>query len=232
VDRVDNTPKPAGPNRRQSVAQRGNNARNGAGAGARVANPNDVSALIGDLNSDNDAVRLRALDRLARSSPDPAHHDEVVKVLEPLLADLVATTRALAVKALAAWANPDDVPALIAALEDQDGGVRRAAIQSLGRIKDERAVEPLARQMADPNASVHNDAVRALRQMGSIAEVEVIKYLNSDDVRTRERACQVLQIIGTKKSVRALTRAATGKLASSRSAQAALKAINAREGSK
>jgi hypothetical protein len=230
VDRADDTQEPAGPNRPQSVVKQGNSARNGASPG--VANPNNVSALIRDLTRDNDAARMRALDRLARSSPNPAHHDELVKAIEPLLVDPVATTRASAVKALAVWANPDDVPALIAALEDQDGGVRRAAIQGLGRIKDERAVEPVARQMADPNASVQNDAVRALRQMGSIAEVEVVKYLNSDDVRTRERACQVLLTIGTKNSIRALTRAATGKSASSRSAQAALKAINAREGAK
>jgi hypothetical protein len=68
--------------------------------------------------------------------------------------------------------------------------------------------------------------------MGSIAEAEVVKYMDSNDVRTRERACQVLQIIGTKKSIRTLTRAATAKSASSRPAQAALKAINTREGAK
>jgi hypothetical protein len=232
VDRVGDTMKPAGPNRRQSVAQRGNDTRNGAGAGAGVTNASTVSAIIRDVTSDNDVVRSRALDRLARSSPDPAHHDRVVKALEPLLVDPAATTRASAVKALAAWANPDDIPTLISALEDQDVGVRRAAIQALGRIKDERTVEPVARLMADSNASVHNDAVRALRQMGSIAEAEVVKYVDSNDVRTRERACQVLQIIGTKKSIRALTRAAAAKSASSRPAQAALKAINTREGAK
>jgi hypothetical protein len=208
------------------------NSRKKAGAGAGVANPADLTALIGDLTNDDAGDRRVALDRLARSKPDPSRHDEVIKALGPFVVDPLPAIRASAVKALAVWANPDDVPALIVALDDQDAGVRRAAIQAFGRIKDERAVEPVARQLADRDAAVQNDAVRALRLIGSIAEAEVVKYLDSADTRTRERACQVLQAIGTKDSVRALTKAATGKSPLARSAQAALKAITARERTK
>ena len=231
-DVAEATPNPATPERQQADAKRASSPRKTADAKAGAANPTDVTALVGDLTNDDTAVRRGALDRLARSAPDPSHHDEVIKALEPFLVDPLAAMRVSAVKALAVWANPDDVPAMIAALDDEDRGVRRAAIQALGRIKDERAVEPVARQLADRDAFVQNDAVRALRQIGSIAEAEVVKYLDSDDNRTREHACHVLQTIGTKDSVRALTKAATDKSPVARSAQAALKAITTRERTK
>jgi HEAT repeat protein len=215
--------------RRQAITRQANSLRKSADAAAASANPNDVTALLGDLTSDDEGVRRRALDRLARSTPDFSHHDEVIKSIKPLMVDPQTAVRQSAVRALAAWANANDVPALIVALDDEDRGVRRAAIQYFGRIKDERAVEPVARQLTDPDAFVHNDAMRALRQIGTIAEAEVVKYLNSADIPTRERACQVLQTIGTQHSIRALTQVASGRSPVARAAQAALKAITTRQ---
>ena len=169
-----------------------------------------------------------ALDRLARSTPNQANHDELIKALEPLLGDALPTVRSAAVKALAVWADEDDVPALIRALDDKDPGVLHQALVDFGRIKDPRASERIARHMADPDPSVHNEAVLTLKQMGSIAEGAVVKYLVAEDSRVRVRACQVLMAIGTRGSVPALTRAASGRSSVSRAAQGALKAIAAR----
>ncbi len=87
----------------------------------------------------------------------------------------------------------------------------------------------MARHLADRDVAVHDDAVRTLKQIGSIAEAEVVKYLGADDIRVRERACQVLLTIGTKESIPALTRAAAVRSPLSRPAQAALKAIAAHD---
>ena len=184
---------------------------------------------MADLKNKDDSVRRAALDRLAASSPNPANHDELIKALEPLLGDAVPTVRAAAVKALAAWANADDVPTLIRALDDKDPAVLHQALAAFGRIKDPRAAERIARHMADPDLSVHADAVQTLKQIGSIAEGEVVNYLVADDSRVRVRACQVLMSIGTRASVPALTRSAAGRSSASRAAQAALKAIAARD---
>jgi HEAT repeat protein len=221
--------KAAPPDRRQATPRRADNLRKGTNAGAGTANPNDVTALIGDLTSDDEDVRKSALDRLARSAPDPTLHDEVTRSIGPLLVDPRTALRESAVRALAVWANANDVPALIVALDDEDPRIRRAAIKPLGRIKDERVVEPVARRLADPDAFVHNDAMRVLRQIGPIAEAEVVKCLNSPDVPTRERACHVLQTIGTQNSIRALTQVATGRSPGARAAQAALMAITTRQ---
>jgi hypothetical protein len=224
--------KPATSPRQDAVAKRATRPRQEAGETAGAPKANDLTAIVGDLTSNDEGVRRRALDRLARLTPDPSHHDEVTTALSPSLVHSLAAVRASAVKALGVWANPDDVPALIVALDDQDRGVRRAAIHALGQIKDARAAKGVARQLADRDVGVHNDAVRALRQIGSIAEAEVLKYVKSPDLRTRERACQVLQTIGTQDSVRELTKAASANSQVGRSAQAALKAIAARERTK
>jgi HEAT repeats len=210
--------------RRRQVRQKPADPRKGVGGQDLI----DLTPLVANLNDKDEGVRRAALDRLARSTPNPAQHDEVIKALEPLLGDALPTLRAAAAKALAVWANEDDVPALIRAVDDKDPGVRRQAVVAFGRIDDERAVGPVARHLADPDVAVHNDAVRTLKQIGSIAEGEVVKYLGAVDVRVRERACQVLQTIGTKDSIPALTRAASVRSPVSRTAQAALKAIAAR----
>jgi HEAT repeat protein len=183
------------------------------------------------LASEDLSPQKAALDALGRSKPDPARHDEVVEALKPLITDPDATIRASAAKAMSIWADSHDVPMLITALDDPDRNVRRAAMSGFARLQDERAAEPLARQLADSDILIHNDAVRVLRQMGPIAEPAVIKVLNSNssDVRAKERACQVLQNIGTKDSIRALNKAAAAKTPVQRYAQAALKAITARQ---
>jgi hypothetical protein len=224
------TPKMAVQDQPQAVANRANPPRKRPSAESAPVNPIDpVTALVRDLANDDDGARKTALDRLARSTPKPDRHDEILKAIRPFLGDPLPAIRASATRALGAWGNADDVPALLTALDDEDSGVRRAAIQAFGKIKDGRAAEGVARQLADQDALVHNDAVRTLRQLGSIAEGEVVKYLKSDDIRTRVRACQVLQAIGTEESVAALTDASSGKSASARAAQSALKAIASRE---
>jgi HEAT repeat protein len=194
-----------------------------------VRAPADPAALLADLDQGNDGVRAAALDRLARLAPDPAFHDAVIHAIGPFLAAASPDLRAAAVKALGAWANADDVPALIGPLDDGEPAVRRQALAALGRFPDARAVPPVARHLADPDPRAQSEAVRALRQMGSIAEREVARYLEAGDIRLRERACQVLQAIGTRDSILALNRAAAGRTTASRAAQAALRAIEARD---
>jgi hypothetical protein len=77
------------------------------------------------------------------------------------------------VRALAARANRDDVPALIRPPDDEDFTIGREVLATLARFPDARAVPPVARHLADPDARTQNDAVRALKPMGAIAGDEV-----------------------------------------------------------
>jgi hypothetical protein len=232
-------PVPRAPGADIQAAMRKMMEQQGAGAGLQApADPQqrpagldlaDPAPLLADLGRGDDGARAAALDRLARSAPEPAHHDAVMQALGPALSAASPTLRVAAVKALAAWASEADVPALIRPLDDEEPAVRRQALEALGRFRDARAVPYVARHLADPDARTQRDAVQALKQMGAIAEREVVRYLEATDAKVRERACQVLQVIGTRDSIPSLRRAASGRSSASRAAQAALRAIDARD---
>ena len=59
------------------------------------------------------------------------------------------------------------VPELIAALEDENGNVRRLAASALGKIGDPRAVEPLLTLLAsESKPQVRQYAIKALGKIG------------------------------------------------------------------
>jgi HEAT repeat protein len=58
-----------------------------------------------------------------------------------------------------------DVPALIAALSDDDAGMRRSAAEWLGESGDPQAVDPLLDALRDPDPSVRAMAVWALDEI-------------------------------------------------------------------
>jgi HEAT repeat protein len=64
------------------------------------------------------------------------------------------------------------VEKLIAALKDDDWGVRKMAADALGKIKDKRAVEPLIGTLSDCNALVRHQAVWSLGEIGDNQAVE------------------------------------------------------------
>ena len=71
-------------------------------------------------------------------------------------------------------ADPKTVDALIAALKDSDPGVRQAAAESLGRIGEARALEPLSGLLGDGNVEVRKSAVEAL---GNLEDPKAIPAL-------------------------------------------------------
>ena len=58
-----------------------------------------------------------------------------------------------------------DVHALIRALENEDHGVRRDAVEALGKIGDARAVERLTVALKDSEAEVREAATEALAKV-------------------------------------------------------------------
>ncbi len=64
------------------------------------------------------------------------------------------------------------VQPLIAALADENPGVRCAAINALTQIGDKRAIEPLVALLTDKNENVRDAAIRALGAMGDARSVQ------------------------------------------------------------
>ncbi len=168
---------------------------------------------------------MNALSTLKETLPDE-RRAEVVKALEPLLNDTNIFTRQEAVDALGVWGDKDTVPILLKAMRDKD--TRRQAMKALGRLKDERAAEPLAERLEE--FFDRHDAAEALKSMGTIAEKAVLARLNHHDWQVSTTVCEILGAVGTKQSIPPLEKvAAAGDHMVVDSAKKALQSIKARQ---
>jgi bilin biosynthesis protein len=89
------------------------------------------------------------------------------------LTDPEALIRAEAAAALAQINYPSSVPHLILALRDQDLDVRKAAISSLGKIGDPRAMDTLQASL--------DDELDVIRTLAKLAINQIERQANEDD---------------------------------------------------
>lgn len=104
------------------------------------------------------------------------------------------------------WATKESIPALLDALDHKDHFVQEPVVETLGRLKAEEAAERLGELLSD--GGLRSECSKALRQIGSAAELEVQKAAVKKDHFTQIEACKILADIGTPKSIatlRALT---------------------------
>jgi HEAT repeat protein len=172
------------------------------------------AVILGQVVADvDDAQRRRAaLDWLAEHSADEEHKSAVARALEPLLKDMDDQTSEAALKAMKnGWATKANVEALVALCVNppftpHGNSMCDAAMEALGRVKDERAVPAVAAQL--PNI-FHRDAARkALELMGSVAEKETSKYLLHQDAGVRSLTWKIFAVIGSKENLPALQKIA------------------------
>jgi len=108
-----------------------------------------------------------------------------------------------AVRALALCGGPDAVPALAAALEDEDETVRAAAAMALARVHERHpaAVAPtldrVARLLDDDNGAVRQVATDSLARCGDDAIHVLAAVLAGDRQGARTRAMAALRKIAT-----------------------------------
>jgi HEAT repeat protein len=184
-----------------------------------------VTRALFDLKSSSVHKRQVGLRKLKEAIPDD-RRTEVCKVLEPLINDADHVTHVWAVEALGVWGTKETVPVLLKAMNDKED--RDAAMKALGRLKDERAIEPIAQRLEEFFDRMA--ATEALQNMGPIAEEAVLKRLNHHDVQVGWAVCDILKAIGTKKSLPALEKVVAGSnLAMRQKAKDAMQAITARQ---
>lgn len=184
-----------------------------------------VTKALFQLKSPDLFKRHEAVRQLKGALPDE-RRSEVSKALEPLVTDPDFFTRQGAIEALGIWGTRESVPVLLKAMNDQM--TRDAAMEALGRLKDQRAVEPIANRLEV--LFDQHQASEALKRMGSMAEEAVLKRLNHPDVLVVLAACDVLQTIGTRRSLPGLQKViAGGNIVLKRKAEEAIQAINARQ---
>jgi HEAT repeat protein len=158
-------------------------------------------AVWADLHSDDRWARKAAVERLANMKPNGARTAVARKLVE--LTDVEDPfIRRPAVAALGNWGSEAEVPALLAAIAHKDLWTRKEALKVIGRFKDRKTLEPAMISFREP--STRAEAGQALRQMGQLAEPDVLALLSGDDLSLKRAAIEVLADIGTEKSVPAL----------------------------
>jgi HEAT repeat protein len=113
-------------------------------------------------------------------------------VLEQLLRDSQAVTRARTVDALGGARSGFDPAPLTRALLDPAAIVRRAACQALAPTRPDSAIQPLVDRLSDADSAVRAAAAQALRHFGTAATPAVLQALNSADFSTQEAALAAL----------------------------------------
>jgi len=103
----------------------------------------------------------------------------------------------------------EDFDSLLSTLAIQDVRVRKAAISSLGRTRDVRAVPPLISLMGDENRTIRESAAQALGSLGTIAVEPLMESLGDRDWHIRMGGAIALRIIGDPRGVDPLIRATT-----------------------
>lgn len=82
---------------------------------------------------------------------------------------------------------------LVGSLADGVALVRRAGCIELGRVGDDRAIEPLVKQLADPDETVRRAAAQALRSLGKPATDRVLTLLIQEDSARRHAETEMLR---------------------------------------
>jgi hypothetical protein len=180
-----------------------------APAAGKPATPLDKETedVLADLNSGTESLVKQRLKLLTTAAPAKPNR-EVAKVLEALLLNSTGISqRPDIAKALINWSTEESIPVLNRSIQAENSPfVAPALIEAVMKYKPDSAIEPIARHL--PNALTRKAASQALKSYGPIAEEAVAAHLTSGDIWTRQEACEILKIIGTRKSIPALEQVA------------------------
>jgi HEAT repeat protein len=160
--------------------------------GLTVMGPSAVSILVAEMASGSQRSRAAAAVVLGRLRSVSA-----IPTLAKALGDGDVEVREDVEEALEEIGAPA-VPELITRLLDADPRIRTGAAQTLGRIRDPRAVSSLARMVGDPDMAICQAAVTALGDIGDGSVVPLVAGLLEDERPTlRQCALTALDKIGT-----------------------------------
>ena len=89
----------------------------------------------------------------------------------------------------------DSVTEHIAALDDEDWGVREDAAAALGQFGDPRSVQPLIRALRDSDRAVRVAATSSLTALGQPAVLSLGFCLHDPNLHVQEAAASILAMI-------------------------------------
>src|SRR5262249_14069096 len=153
----------------------------------------------------NQEDRHRVLDWLAKAKPEAEVQPAVTAGLVPLLKDRNPDVASRALRALGVWGTKDNVPAILAILDDPSPtdaaiNLRRQAMDTLVQMRDERAVAAIAKRLTVDQERGH--AAKCLKELAAtmkpMVEAELVKYVDNDNRAARDEASNLLKQMGAK----------------------------------
>ncbi len=186
---------------------------------ARLGTPEATKALAITLNDPSELTRLRMAENLERigtlaveplveilKSGNPQAKVLAARVLgnlraaeagpvlcEAMLEGSLPDLRAQAALALGKIGNPEDVPVLLKASEDEAWPVRAQVANALKMIGDVSTIPTLQTLTVDREWWVRLNANRALANMGPVGERALMQLLEGEDRYARDRAAATLE---------------------------------------
>jgi HEAT repeat protein len=141
---------------------------------------------------------------------EPNQHREVVsKKLAERFDPGDGHTRNAIARALRVWGTPNEIPVLIDALRHPDRFGRAAALDVIGKLKDERAVPAVVACLVETGPE--GEAIKALREIGPVAESALVPHLRHRVDHVSYAVVELLRNIGTQRSVPSLREVADDK---------------------
>jgi DNA-directed RNA polymerase subunit RPC12/RpoP len=161
----------------------------------KVSDDEIITKALADLKkSDTDWLPLF---RLTQVTNTKLRRDAVIPVLFRSTKAEDAIFRIKAMDALGVWAGPNEVPAIILFLDDNDLGFRHSALEALRRLHDPRVIPKLVEKIGK-----WGPAEEALADFGDAAEQALLPFLKPETERfPQEWALRVIKKVGTEKSV-------------------------------
>ena len=189
----------------------------------------DLDKITGDLKS-SDLETRRAAMRQLNGVDIEAPSGEFISLVAVMALDSDSFVRMTAANFLGGHATTNEVPVLLKLLKDSDWSSRQASAKALGKLKDERAIQPLSDLIARGGSMYGQDASSALIDIGAPAEKAVIALLNERNADTQRQACNILQQIGTDASLDPLQKlVGDSEQSTSQAAVDAIRAIKQRQ---
>lgn len=161
----------------------------------KIRDPRAISPLVESLGSEDPTTGQPLADVLTQFGK------EVVPALtETLKVSTSEGQRTWSARILGRIQATDSIPSLLNALSDHSEKVREAAVQSLGKIKDRRAVRSLNDLLImDPSPLVRETSAQALGEIGDEKAFEYLKRALGDmEYGARRKAMEALEGMGEK----------------------------------
>ncbi len=163
--------------------------------------------VLADLESNLATSHRRAADLLKSRKPDAVHQPTIAEALHRNLTGTRGVDRNAMLDALVVWGNAESIDRITDLFRSERSAIqRRPIVQTLGKMRNPKAIAAIAEGMIDP--FIRREAEAAMALVAAAGEAELVQLLKHSRFEVRVIGAQQLKLFGTRASIpplRALT---------------------------